>query len=231
MRARAAALFCVSAILGFAGCAISDVPIEHSLRDGLATCFATPGLDGLHVYLYVDGGWRDYASGKTGTPSAPQIERVSRNDPGLDAASVNFRDRFPDQAGNVPMSGRERLLFPAAYSPNKRFFVAAVGAGSKGVGTELLLRTERDRRIAAIAGFHFENLVWSPDSRLIAVLEKRIDSRPRSFRALVAPHGVQYDDVVLTVIDTRGTPICQAALVEKRPDVSTRLEWNGRASR
>lgn len=214
------------AIAAFPGCGTPGASINQSLRGGVPLCSAQHKLDGLHVYLHVDGRWQDYVGGRTPPTSAPFStgDRVPRNDPGLNDASVRFPKAFPEQA-RIQVSGGGRLGFPAAYSPDRQSFAAAMLTDSRDNSADLLIRSRIERKANSLPGFHFYNIVWSPDSKRIALLEMRNDPTPRSIKALVAPHRVDYSDAILTVIDVNGNPICQAALVEKQPDLMGRMEW------
>lgn len=214
----------IALVLGLVGCTHS--PTSIPLRPGVASCGTQHGLTGLHVYLRTDQ-WRDYGAGLGGSSpvTGTTIQRLPRNDAGMNDASLRFPQAFPSEKVQIE-SGR-RLGFPAAYSPDKQSFAAAVVNENSGTApTRLLVRVGQSSRILESQhGFSFYTFTWSPDSRRLAALERNYDPTPRSLRTFISPHRADYSDAVLTVIDQSGTIVCQAPLAAKELELGASIEW------
>jgi hypothetical protein len=162
------------------------------------------------------------------------IENATRNF--HDWRGSEFRGKFP--AAPTISASKERLGFPAAYSPDGRGFAAAivtvephggpsVNANLAQVPSALLLKAEgSDRRLSSSNGFSFYALAWKPDSSLVASIEQNYDRTPRSPLAVIVPDGgIVYSDVLLRVFDMSGSIVCQSLLASKASNSRVFLQW------
>lgn len=199
-----------------------------ALVPGAPDCAVAGVADGLRVYLPGKNGWDRFSfqGGKlvqTISGSAP-YSRIERNDPDVTA---KLETRFP-QAPHKLASG-EKLGFPAARSPNARYWAAAVSSRDPESPKELVITDgSESHRVQALPGFRIETLAWSPQSDHLGVIEMNHDNRARTFKDLIAPHGVQYSDVVLSVYGSSGQLACQAIIVKDRYSEGPLIEWLAR---
>jgi hypothetical protein len=203
-------------------------------------------LQDLHAYVRTSDRWQEFTFDgskkvKVLTGELKSTRRNWRNNARQnfpDLEGENFGKEFPQETRNL--SASERLGFPAAYSPDKHSFAAAVLAIDPAasvsnnlkaslVPKKLLLRSNgQERRLDSLAGFSIYTLAWEPDSERIAIVESNYDRTPRSLGAFVEPSwdgGVVYSDIVLSVYQVSGTLFCQSLLASKVPNVTIAIDW------
>ena len=120
----------------------------------------------------------------------------------VDFDGESFRKEFPHELGTL--GTHERPGFPAAYSPDRRSFISAAVTLDASAPRSIdwrALQTSRalilragavERRLDSLAGFSIYALVWKPDSKRFAVVERNYDRTPRSPLAVIAPDGGSY---------------------------------------
>ena len=229
-------------LAGVTSCAL---PSSELLPDsGVEDCSVQSAMSNLRVQIRSGTKAQRYTFESSKIVKSSDVDSNSKiwdwnNNPKRNVADFEgrrFQTEFPSEA-REPVT-KERLAFPAAYSPDKRSFVAAVinvdstlavieQVRASRVPRTIMLRSGgQDNYLDSIAGFSVYTLTWNRDSERVAVIEMNYDRRPRSPMAAIAPDGgVVYSDVVLRVYKVPGTLLCQSLLVSKAADASVAINW------
>ena len=213
----------------FAACLAGCAPVQREQSYALAgveDCAGVMAARGLRVYLLADQGWDELRfdgtairqSQAAGAPSG----RIQRNDPDI---SHDIEERFPGES--IRLATGEKLGFPAARSPDNKKWAAGILSEDRMSPTRLLIRDgAKFHRVDAIPGLRIETLAWSPQSDHVAVIEQNYDTRSRTFRDLISPHGVSYSDVVLRLYAPSGELACQTVVAKRKRTPQPLIEWS-----
>ena len=214
-----------AAVALLAGCttAGSDWQLQ-----GVGDCSSNSALSGLRVYVDETSGPKEYAFGRGSKSivhlSLEDFRKVPREGSRFEHWDVinslsNARSAIRDD--------EEYVLPVAESSPVGRWAAGVRKRGTYTFANKVVVHGPQvSRQIASPVGFHVVGLAWSSDSRLLAIVDDRIESKVRSLRDFVSPHAVPYDDILLRVYDVEfGNTICQSLLVRDARYAQSRILW------
>jgi hypothetical protein len=213
--------------LALAGCA--SAPSEPESGRDFPSCEKVSNVEGLRIYIFSSEGAEKIQYGSNGLTRSPLTDRRWTEVPARGSrwdTKESIKKAFPgNEAG--PLSIDEKLVLPAASSPNGRQAVAGVNKKNKSDGAQsAVIRADgMHHRITASAGYSMDAFAWSPDSSRLAVVESNYKLMTRGLRDFVSPHPVPYVDMGLIIYQAPGQPICAMVLVENARYGSSKMEW------
>jgi len=208
--------------------ACASFPADIGTRSDLQGCEKNPSLQGLRIYI--DQSWKAEriefdGNGLTRTVLSEDAWKNISSQGSLWDSAQSLQGAFPAQGGRL--STNEKLMLPAAISPNRQFGVAGLAVKeSDSRPKSVVIRANGDhRRIAGTPGYSIGAVAWGPGSTRLALVEFNYKTMVRSFRDFVSPHPVPYSDFIVTVYRATGEAICQSALVADARYGTSKIEW------
>jgi hypothetical protein len=199
--------------------------------DPLSACRNVSGAERVHVYVAgATGGWKDYAAGSD-TPRPVTLgnpEALPRNNRGVNGDPI-WSTRFP----GVPQqaSSSRTRGFPAAESPDRRLFAAALYDGDIARGSTRTVSIT-DLPVGSMRVFSVplsvEALAWAPDSQRLALIEVADDATIRDAGGAAARlFGWKkvYRDYWLGIYTVEGAPLCRMRILKRVINTSVRIVW------
>jgi hypothetical protein len=208
--------------------ACASLPADTRTRADLQGCEKIPSLRGLRIY--VDQSWKaeriEFDGNGLTRVTLPEDAWKSISPKGsLWDSAQSLQGAFPAQGDRL--SAGEKLVLPAAISPNGQFRVAglAVKEGDSSPKSAVIRANGDHHRIAGTPGYSIGAVAWGPDSTRLAFVEYNYKLMVRGFRDFISPHPVPYSDFIVTVYRVTGEAICQSALVANARYGTSKIAW------